>query len=288
MDRKGPRNPPREGPVLTQQRDMSMGRTGPRIRPRDEDVGGYPAESPPGSRQRMSGHAISWFMRNMERAFANMDNHQLNRVSETLNTEMEIRENTEDAPTRPRGGRNGSRVERETAEDATERPRGGRNASRAGRDRSRPPPEGEEEAEEQQQTDEPGSRARSRSKAVTRRRAQWRADHGLPPEEWAQDAAATAAAATQQDEEEVELGQADFSTDSPPRGAARWRHGGDKSEHVSRAAEPDIPVSYDSPGVARPGEGRLRVIGEAEVPALPNVPALPEDSQPMARLRDSG
>ena len=105
MGRKGPRNPPREGLVLTQQREMSMGRAGPRIRPRDEDVGGYPAESPPGSRQRMSGHAIGWFMRNMERAFANMDNHQLNRVSETLNTEMEIRENTEDAPARPRGGR---------------------------------------------------------------------------------------------------------------------------------------------------------------------------------------
>ena len=62
-----------------------------------------------------------------------------------------------------------------------------------------------------------------------------------------------------------------------------WR---DKSEHVPRAAEPDVPVSYDSPGVARPGEGRLRVIGEAEVPAIPNVPALPDDSQPMARLRD--
>ena len=71
---------------------------------------------------------------------------------------------------------------------------------------------------------------------VTRRRAQWRADHGLPPreEEWAQDAAATAAAAAQQDEEEVELGQADFSTDSPPRGAARWRHGGHKSEYLCR------------------------------------------------------
>ena len=51
-------------------------------------------------------------------------------------------------------------------------------------------------------------------------------------------------------------------------------------------AEPDIPVSYDSPGVARPGEGRLRIIGDAEVPAIPNVPALPDDAQPMARLRD--
>ena len=228
MGRKGPRNPPREGLLLTQQREMSMGRRGPRIRPRDEDVGGYPADSPPGSRQRMSGHAISWFMRNMERAFANMDNHQLNRVSETLNTEMEIRENTQDAPARPRGGRNGSRAERETEEDATERPRGGRDASRAGRDRSRPPPGGADAAEEQQEADEPGSRARSRSKAVTRRRAQWRADHGLPPreEEWAQEAAARAAAAAQQDEEEVELGQADFSTDSPPPGGSEmeaWR-----------------------------------------------------------------
>ena len=127
-----------------------------------------------------------------------------------------------------------------------------RDASRAGRDRSRPPPGGADAAEEQQEANEPGSRARSRPKVVTRRRAQWRADHGLPPreEEWAQEAAARAAAAAQQDEEEVELGQADFGTDYPPRGEARWRHGGDKSEHVPRAAEPDVPVSYDSPGVA--------------------------------------
>ena len=104
--RKGPRNPPREGLILTQQREMSMGRRGPRIRPRDEDVGGHPADSPPGSRQRMSGHAIDWFMKNMERAFANMDNQQLNRVSETLNTEMDIRESTDDANTRPRGAKN--------------------------------------------------------------------------------------------------------------------------------------------------------------------------------------
>ena len=201
----------------------------------------------------MSGHAVGWFMRNMERAFANMDNDQLNRVSETLNNEMEMRE-TGDAPDRPRGARS---------------------ASRAGRERSRPPPGGAEE--EEQYADEPGSRARSRSKAVTRRRAQWRSDHGLPPRE---------EAAVEQEDEEVELGQADFSTDSPPRRAARWRHGGDKSQHVPRAAEPDVPVSYDSPGVARQGEGRLRVIGEGEVPALPNVPALPDDSQPMARLRD--
>ena len=69
-------------------------------------------------------------------------------------------------------------------------------------------------------------------------------------------------------------------------GGARWRHGGNKAEHVPRAAEPDVPVSFDSPGVARPGEGRLRVIGNAEVPAIPNVPALPDDAQPMARLRD--
>ena len=39
----------------------------------------------------MSGHAVGWFMRNMERAFANMDDDQLNRVSETLNNEMEQR-----------------------------------------------------------------------------------------------------------------------------------------------------------------------------------------------------
>ena len=288
IGRKGPRNTPREGLILTQQREMSMGRRGPRIRPRDEDVGGHPADSPPGSRQRMSGHAIDWFMKNMERAFANMDNQQLNRVSETLNAEMDIRENTDDATTRPRGGRHGSRAARGAEEEAPERPRGGRDASRAGRDRSRPPPGGAEAAEEQQQEDEPGSRARSRSKAVTRRRAQWRADHGLPPreEEWAQEAEAKAAAAAQEEDEEVELGEADFGTDSPPRGAARWRHGGHKSEHVPRAEEPDLPVSYNSPGVARPGEGRLRVIGDAEVPAIPNVPALPDDAQPMARLRD--
>ena len=101
-----------------------------------------------------------------------------------------------------------------------------------------------------------------------------------------QEAEAKAAAAAQEEEEEVELGEADFGTDSPPRGAARWRHGGHKSEHVPRAEEPDLPVSYDSPGVARPGEGRLRVIGEAEVPPIPNVPALPDEAQPMARLRD--
>ena len=85
----------------------------------------------------------------------------------------------------------------------------------------------------------------------------------MPPreEELQQEAEARAAAAAQQDDEEVELGDADFGTDSPPRGAARWRHGGNKAEHVPRAAEPDTPVSYDSPGVARPGEGRLRVIG---------------------------
>ena len=135
-----------------------MGRAGPRIRPWDEDVGGHPAESPPGSRQRMSGHAVNWFMRNMERAFANMDDDQLNHVSETLNNEME---------------------QRASNEDDFERPRGARSASRAGRNRSRPPPGGEQD--EEQNANEPGSRAWSRSKAVTRRRAQWRADHGLPP-----------------------------------------------------------------------------------------------------------
>ena len=89
MGRKRPRNPPREGMPLTHQRDRSMGRTGPRIRPRDDDVGGHPAESPPGSRQRMSGHAVGWFIHNKKRAFANMDDGQLNHVSETLNHEMD-------------------------------------------------------------------------------------------------------------------------------------------------------------------------------------------------------
>ena len=124
---------------------------------------------------------------------------------------------------------------------------------------------------------------------MTRRRAQWRIDHGLPPreDEWAESAAAAAAAApAEEEEEEVELGQADYSTDSPPRGAARWRHGGDKSQHVPRGAEPDLPVSRSSPGVARPGEGRLRVIGDDEVPAIPNVLTLPLEDQPMSRLRD--
>ena len=237
MGRKGPRNPPREGLVLTQQRQMSMGRTGPRIRPRDDDVGAHPAESPPGSRQRMSKHAIGWFMRNMERAFANMNDNQLNDVSETLNTEMEIRENAAEPPERPRGGR-GRGAASAAAADEADRPRGERGTSRVGRDRSRPPPGAQRQQKETQEANEPGSRARSRSKAVTRRRAQWREERGLPPrkEELAQEAADRAAAAAQQDEEEVELGEADFGTDSPPRGAARWRHGGNKAEHVPRAS----------------------------------------------------
>ena len=73
-----------------------MGTAGPRVRPRDDDVGGHPAESPPGSRQRMSGHAVGWFIRNMERAFANMDGGQLNHVSKTLNHEMDQRVTEED------------------------------------------------------------------------------------------------------------------------------------------------------------------------------------------------
>ena len=206
MGRKGPRNPPREGMPLTHQRDRSMGKRGPRIRPRDDDVGGHPAESPPGSRQRMSRHAVGWFLRNTERAFATMDDGQLNHVSETLNHEM--------------GQRGGDDSEPEP-------PRGARSQSRAGRERSRPPPGGEQTEEEA--ANEPGSRARSRSKAVTRRRAQWRIDHGLPPreEEWAESAAAAAAAgADEPEEDEVELGQADYSTNSPPRGGstlATWR-----------------------------------------------------------------
>ena len=54
-----------------------MGRAGPRIRPRDDDVGGHPADSPPGSRPRMSWHAVGWFLRNMDRAFASMDDGEL-------------------------------------------------------------------------------------------------------------------------------------------------------------------------------------------------------------------
>ena len=182
-----------------------------------------------------SAHAAGWFIRSMERAFANMDDGQLNHVSETLNHEMDQRVTEEAAPARPRGARS---------------------ESRPGRDRSRPPPGGVQEEEEA--ANEPGSRARSRSKAVTRRRAQWRADHGSPEEEWA--ASAAAAAAEQEDEDdEVEIGQADFSTDSPPRRGgwqvATWRRGPE-------------PVTQTSPAVARPGEGRLRVIGDDD-PDLP-------------------
>ena len=72
----------------------------------------------------------------------------------------------------------------------------------------------------------------------------------MPPreEELQKEAEAKAAEAEQQEEEEVELGAADFGTDSPPRGAARWRHGGNKADHVPRAPEPDRPVTFDSPG----------------------------------------
>ena len=38
--------------------------------------------------------------------------------------------------------------------------------------------------------------------------------------------------------------------------------------------------------MARPGEGRLRVIGDDEVPAIPNVLTLALEDQPMSRLRD--
>ena len=81
---------------------------------------------------------------------------------------------------------------RGTEQDSSRTPPGRpRDASRAGRDQIKATPRGcggsSMQHEEQQQENEPGSRARSRSKAVTRRRAQWRADHGLPPreEEWA-------------------------------------------------------------------------------------------------------
>ena len=123
VGRRGPRNPAREGMPLTHQRDRSMGKRGPRIRPRDDDVGGHPAEFFPGSRQRMSRHAVGWFLRNMERAFATMDDGQLNHVSETLNNEMDMR-----------GG----------GESELDPPRGARSQSRAGRERSRPPAGGEQ------------------------------------------------------------------------------------------------------------------------------------------------
>ena len=90
----------------------------------------------------------------------------------------------------------------------------------------------------------------------------------------------------QQPEQKMRSGQADFSTGSPRRGVSRWRHGGDKAEHVPRGPEPDRPVTQDSPGVARPGEGRLRVIGDGEIPPIPNVVELSPPEQPLARLRD--
>ena len=70
-------------------------------------------------------------------------------------------------------------------------------------------------------------------------------DKGLPPREDEQ------IAATQEDEEDedVELGAADFSTDSPPRvGIRSWRHGGDITQHEQRHEEPDAPVSLTTPG----------------------------------------
>ena len=48
MGRKGPRNPPREGLLLTQQREMSMGRAGPGIRPRGRRRGWLPSRLSPG------------------------------------------------------------------------------------------------------------------------------------------------------------------------------------------------------------------------------------------------
>ena len=265
MGRKGPRNPPREGMPFTHQRDRSMGRAGPRIRPRDDDVGGHPADSPPGSRQRMSGHAVGWFLRNMERAFANMDDGQLNRVSETLNHEMDQRGRRRRCTWTPPGRQ---KPESSRTRQIPTSPRG-RTGSRW------------------RTANEPGSRARSRSKAVTRRRAQWRADHGLPPreEEWAA-AAAAAAAGEEEEDEEVEIGQADFSTDSPPRGAGRWRHGGDKSQHVPRGSEPDLPVTQDLPGSRasrrRTAKSDWRWWGARHSECAG--PALAE--QPMSRLRD--
>ena len=75
----------------------------------------------------MSWHTVGWFLTNMHRAFAGMDDGELNRVSETLNTEMNQRE--------------------EAAAEGSPR---GRSASRPGRDRSRPPPR--EQTQRQMQT----------------------------------------------------------------------------------------------------------------------------------------
>ena len=129
--------------------------------------------------------------------------------------------------------------------------------SRAGRHRSRPPPGGEQE--EEQHADEPGSRARSRSKLSPGAERSGELIMACLP------GRKNGPSQPQQQQQQpsrrrrtVELGQADFSTDSPPRGAARWRHGGDKSQHVPRGPDPDVTVTRSSPGVARPGEGRLQ------------------------------
>ena len=122
----------------------------------------------------------------------------------------------------------------------------------------------DDQAEGHEQGNEPGLRARSRSKAITRRRAQDRIDKGLPLREEEQ------IPPTQEDEDDetVELGDADFGTDSPSR-VGGWRHGGNKQHHEERHAEPDAPVSLHTPGVARPGEGRLRVVGDDVVSGIP-------------------
>ena len=48
---------------------------------------------------------------------------------------------------------------------------------------------------------------------------------------------------------------------------------------------PDVPVSQTTPGVARPGEGRFRVVGNATIPPIPWAAGVSEDMQPMALLR---
>ena len=149
--------------------------------------------SPGESSKEVPVTAVGWFLDNMSRAFASMADEGLNNVSETLNEEMDKRHIFE---LRQAGALEADEVQG--------------THFRWGRSQSRPAAE----HVEQDGMNEPGSRTRSRSKAIARRRAQCRADHGLPPWEEEQ------AAAAQETEklEEVQLGEADFSTDTPPPG----------------------------------------------------------------------
>ena len=118
------------------------------------------------SRPQMSTIAVGWFLDNINRAFASMADEELNNVSETLNEEMDKRQAFE--------LRQAGVLEEE--EVAGMHFAQGSSSGRPGRGRSQPPPGGEDGNEDKDAGNEPGSRARSRSKAITRRRAQDRVD----------------------------------------------------------------------------------------------------------------